>query len=542
MAITVTMIVGALVVRGGGRALAVGAGGDHGRRVGGRAAAAAAGRAPAHRPAHEPRRTLAAVRDRLRPIVWFGVRQAPLNYTETAIEYADTAVLGRLGVARLDRRLQPRVHAVPARGPGAGRAQPALLPDADRALPPRRARRDAARPPAQHALPDPAAAARPRRGWRRARPRCSPSSAPASTRPPPRCRSSSSPSCSTATAGRPAACWRRVDRPGVVSIVSVGTAVLNVGLCLALIPSLELTGAALANVARLAVRAPSRSWCIAARHAGRSAWTMTDPGFLARLVAACAVLAVAAAALRGAPARAGLAVPRRAAGAGGRAASCSGRSHARDDADGGARARRRPACGRSGCGAPCAVHARLARSRRSPLVERDGPPRRGARRRTRSSTHSRARRARAARAAGSSSSRVDGGAPGRPGRRRARGRRGARAGPSRRCRRCRWPRAGRRPPAPPWSPPASPRPAPSGIARLGITSTLAPRIASSTSSRRGSGPWNVVRSATPRRRACASSSPAARAAADDVEPRAPGSPAAPRAAPQRPFCSFSRPT
>ena len=40
------------------------------------------------------RREIEAVRGRLRPIVWFGIRQTPLNYTETAIEYADTAVLG----------------------------------------------------------------------------------------------------------------------------------------------------------------------------------------------------------------------------------------------------------------------------------------------------------------------------------------------------------------------------------------------------------------------------------------------------------------
>jgi O-antigen/teichoic acid export membrane protein len=87
------------------------------------------------------------------------------------------------------------------------------------------------------------------------------------------------------------------DRPGVVSVVSIATAVLNVGLCLALIPSLDLTGAALANAGCWVFDA-ALVVAIAARQAGRSTWDMLDPGFVARMAGACALLALAVVPLR----------------------------------------------------------------------------------------------------------------------------------------------------------------------------------------------------------------------------------------------------
>ena len=88
------------------------------------------------------------------------------------------------------------------------------------------------------------------------------------------------------------------DRPGVVSIVSVVTAVVNVGLCLALIPPLGLTGAALANAGGWVLGAAALV-VLAAREARRPVLEMVDLGFLLRLVGACAVLALAVAPLRG---------------------------------------------------------------------------------------------------------------------------------------------------------------------------------------------------------------------------------------------------
>ena len=246
------------------------------------------------------RREVSRVRDRLRPIVWFGVRQAPLNYTETAIEYTDTAVLGA---------------SVPLVSIGAYSRAYTLY------------RRVGQVPVALSRLYFPTLTALFHRGEHDAMLRVHRLSTryltllllPAAT-----WLAASAPAVldifgpgfdEGATAlsilifavvldgyGRMAGgLLAAVDRPGVVSIVSVGTAVLNVGLCLALIPPLELTGAAIANLAGWLFAATALV-VLAARHAGRPAWTLTDPGFLLRLVAACAVLAVAAAALREAPA------------------------------------------------------------------------------------------------------------------------------------------------------------------------------------------------------------------------------------------------
>jgi O-antigen/teichoic acid export membrane protein len=246
------------------------------------------------------RREIARVRDKLRPIVWFGIRQAPLNYTETAIEYADTAVLGA---------------SVPLASVGAYSRAYTLY------------RRAGQVPVTLSRLYFPTLTALWHRGEHDAMLRVHRLSTryltllllPAAT-----WLAASAPAVLAifgpgfdegATAlsilifavvldgyGRTAGGFLAAcDRPGIVSIVSVGTALLNVGLCLALIPSLELTGAALANVAGWLFAATALV-VIAARHARRSAWAMTDPGFLVRLIAACALLGVVVAALREAPA------------------------------------------------------------------------------------------------------------------------------------------------------------------------------------------------------------------------------------------------
>jgi O-antigen/teichoic acid export membrane protein len=87
------------------------------------------------------------------------------------------------------------------------------------------------------------------------------------------------------------------DRPGVVSIVSAGAALLNVALCLLLIPPLELTGAALANLGGW-LFAAAALLALAAGQAQRSLKAMVEPGFLLRLGGACAVLALTLVPLR----------------------------------------------------------------------------------------------------------------------------------------------------------------------------------------------------------------------------------------------------
>ncbi len=246
------------------------------------------------------RAAVRGVRDRLRPIIWFGVRQAPLNYTETAIEYADTAILGAsvplvsIGAYSRAYTLYRRAGQVPV---ALSRLYfptlSALFHGGEHAAM-LRVHRISTRYLTLLLLPVAA--------WVAA-------SAPAVL-------AIFGPGFDEgATAlsilifavvldgyGRTAGGFlAAVDRPGAVSIVSVGTAVLNVGLCLVLIPSLELTGAAIANVAGWLFAAVALV-ILAARHAERPPWTMLDARFLLRLVGACAVLAGAAAALRGTPA------------------------------------------------------------------------------------------------------------------------------------------------------------------------------------------------------------------------------------------------
>lgn len=242
------------------------------------------------------RRQVAAVRDRLRPIVWFGVRQAPMNYTEAAIEYTDTAILGatvslvHIGAYNRAYTLYRRVGQVPVT------LSRLYFPTLSALF--HAGRRDAMV-----------------RVYRLSTRYMTLLLLPAAT-----WLAASSPSVlavfgpgfdegATAlsilifavvldgyekTAGGLLAA---ADRPGVVSIVSACTAVINVALCLALIPPLGLTGAALANLGAWLFDAVV-VLAIAAREAERSTWTMADPRFLARLAGACAVLALVVVPLR----------------------------------------------------------------------------------------------------------------------------------------------------------------------------------------------------------------------------------------------------
>jgi O-antigen/teichoic acid export membrane protein len=243
------------------------------------------------------RRQIGAVRERLRPIIWFGLRQAPLNYTETAIEYTDTAVLGAT---------------VPLVSIGAYNRAYTLY------------RRAGQVPVTMSRLYFPTLSALYHRGDRDAMVRVYRLSTryltllllPAAT-----WLAASAPAVlaifgpgfdegatalsilifavvlggyASMAGGLLAAC----DRPGVASIVSVATAALNVGLCLALIAPLGLTGAALANAGCWLFDAAVLV-VLAGREARRPAWTMVDAGFLLRLAAACALLALALTPLRG---------------------------------------------------------------------------------------------------------------------------------------------------------------------------------------------------------------------------------------------------
>jgi O-antigen/teichoic acid export membrane protein len=242
------------------------------------------------------RSALAGVRGRLRPIVWFGIRQAPLNYSETAIEYADTAVLGAtvplasIGAYNRAYTLYRRAGQIPI---GLSRlyfpTMSALFHSGEHDAMVRVYRLStryltllllpaatwvAASAPAVLGL-------------------FGPGFEPGAT------------ALSilifaivfygyASTAG---GLLSASDRPGVVSVVSIATAVLNVALCLALIPSLDLTGAALANAGCWVFDA-ALVVAVAARQAGRSTWNMLDPAFLARMVGASALLALAVVPLR----------------------------------------------------------------------------------------------------------------------------------------------------------------------------------------------------------------------------------------------------
>jgi O-antigen/teichoic acid export membrane protein len=84
----------------------------------------------------------------------------------------------------------------------------------------------------------------------------------------------------------------------VSSLVFGVVAVVNVVLCLLLVPPHGLTGAALANLAGYLVAAVGLP-LLAAREVGRPPLAMFDAGFLARLALACCALAAVSVLLRG---------------------------------------------------------------------------------------------------------------------------------------------------------------------------------------------------------------------------------------------------
>jgi O-antigen/teichoic acid export membrane protein len=242
------------------------------------------------------RARLAAVRPRLRAIVSFGIRQTPLNYTETAIEYADTAVLGAnvslasIGAYNRAYTLYRRAGQIPV---GLSRLYfptlTALLHRGEHEAM-LRVYRLSSRYLALVLLPAATWVAASAPGILGV---FGPDFVPGAT------------ALSILIfvvvfqgfASMAGGLLTAYDRPGIVSIVSMATAVLNVGLCLALIPSIGLTGAALANAGGWLLDA-SILTMLAARHVSRSWWELLDPGCLARLAGACAVLALAVVPLR----------------------------------------------------------------------------------------------------------------------------------------------------------------------------------------------------------------------------------------------------
>jgi O-antigen/teichoic acid export membrane protein len=239
------------------------------------------------------------VRPRLRVIVWFGVRQTPLNYTETAIEYADTAILGanvslasvgaysraytlyrrasQLPIA-LSRLYFPTLTALQARG------------ESDAML---RVYRLSTRYLTLLLLPVAT--------WLAA---CSPGVldvfGPGFDEADGALSILAFGLVLFAVATTSSGLLMAHNRPGTVSIVSIGTAAVNVVLCLLLIGPLGLEGAALANAA---------GWfaeccvllVIGARQSRRPLRDMVEGSFLARLVAGCAVAGGCLVAMRGLP-------------------------------------------------------------------------------------------------------------------------------------------------------------------------------------------------------------------------------------------------
>jgi O-antigen/teichoic acid export membrane protein len=242
------------------------------------------------------RRELAWARGQLRQIISFGVRAAPLNFTEAAIGYADTAILGAnatlttIGAynrayglyqraaslpVSLSRLYFPTMSALHHRGDRAAMARVHRLSTRYLAL-----------------VLAPAAT------WLAA-------SAPAVLA----IFGPGFDAAATALAILAAVvvldCWSRpaggvlwaADRPGVVSLVYGGVAALNVGLCLLLIPTHGLTGAALANLGGWLISAAVLP-LLAAGELERGRLAMFDAPFALRLAGVCAVLAVALIPLR----------------------------------------------------------------------------------------------------------------------------------------------------------------------------------------------------------------------------------------------------
>jgi O-antigen/teichoic acid export membrane protein len=236
------------------------------------------------------RRELRWARGQLRKIISFGVRAAPVNFTEAAIGYADTAILGAnaslatIGAynrayglyqraaslpVSLSRLYFPTMSALHHRGDQAAMARVHRLSTRYLALVLAPASTWlAASAPAVLALFGPGFDA-------------------AAT------------ALSILTAVVVLDCWSRpaggvlwaADRPGIVSFVFGGVALLNVGLCLLLIPAHGLTGAALANLGGWLLAAAVLP-LLAAGELGRGRLAMFDAPFALRLAGACAVLAL----------------------------------------------------------------------------------------------------------------------------------------------------------------------------------------------------------------------------------------------------------
>ena len=233
---------------------------------------------------------------RMRTVIWFGVRQSPLNYSETAIEYTDTAVLGatvsltEVGAYNRAYGLYTRAMQVPVsvsrlyfptlsalyhRGDvdGVARLYRLSFRYLVLLLAPACAFVAAAAPQVLAIFgPDFQIAAT---------------------------------ALSILVFGVVLEAWgttaggvlSAADRPGVVSIVWIGVAVINVGLCFTLIPAFGLTGAAIANVGGTLLGVACL-WRITGRQLGRSVPWMVQLPFLVRLTAACAVMAAVVLALR----------------------------------------------------------------------------------------------------------------------------------------------------------------------------------------------------------------------------------------------------
>jgi len=238
---------------------------------------------------------------RLRAILSFGLRQAPTNYTETAIRYAGTTILGltvplaALGAYNRAYQLFERAAAVPVqvsglyfptlcamfvRGDRDGMARVyrltvrylvlVLLPGVTWL---------AVASPAVMALFGPgfeqASAALAVLGF----------------------------AVVVDTYGRLAGgVSSAANQPGRISIITLIGALTNVGLCLALIPPFGLVGAASATLGGFAV-ATVVSAVLAARTLHRPVAWMYEPGFLVRLCLACGLMAALLAPLHALPGR-----------------------------------------------------------------------------------------------------------------------------------------------------------------------------------------------------------------------------------------------
>jgi O-antigen/teichoic acid export membrane protein len=235
-------------------------------------------------------------RSRLRPIVSFGIRSSPMNYTESAARYADTAVLAAnvpldsLGAYNRAYGIYTRFGTIPL---SLSRlffpTQSALFMSGDRATM-ARVYRMTVRYLAFILLPAAAWVA---------------VSAPA-------IMALFGPGFVPGATALSILIWTVVidaygrssggllsaaDRPGRVSLAAGLGAVVNVSLCFALIPRFGLTGAAVANFCGWAFTALAFG-TMASRLLGKPLFYMYEPRYLCRLALGCALFALLLAPLR----------------------------------------------------------------------------------------------------------------------------------------------------------------------------------------------------------------------------------------------------